>query len=398
MREETASGSQTSSAYDMNPYVALGAGTRRTPLGSYLHESGLQSVYLAGSRRDISLWRRNIGMVLSGLEVIESGPPIGVDGGMNVDDVPIAESMGGLGADRFVLFEARDQGQSSVYMMRTQSVSAEFGYITGGQIATLTVRLSAPAVRPVTIKVSAVEGQPIGAGSPVLSFAVGEQTKAIQVPTSAVTSNQVAYLEVSYNKVRQRVYGQVRRAKLSTFSLTPNYGRGGDVLTGTVRLGGHAPAGGTPIRISDSSGLVGTPATVTVPHNESEASFPITLFAPVATTTVTVTAIEDNVTISRRLTLLRSELHAISLSNAWVKGGTALALTIDLDAPAPAGGFVTSLATEGAVLPRAPVTLPLGARSIAATLYTSVVTADTPSIVHVSAQGRTRTKAVLVRP
>jgi hypothetical protein len=153
-----------------------------------------------------------------------------------------------------------------------------------------------------------------------------------------------------------------------------------------------------PVRVSDNSVLVGTPSVVTVPHGEREASFPITLFAPTSTTTVTVTAIEANVTLSKTLTLLRSELHAISLSNAWVKGGTALALTIDLDAPAPAGGFVTSVATEGAVLPRSPVTVPLGARSFAATLYTRVVTVDTPSIVHVSAQGRTRTKAVLVRP
>lgn len=398
LREETASGSQSSSAYELNPYAALGTGTRRTPLGSYLHESGLQSVYLAGSGRDISLWRRNLGMVLSSLGVIESGPPIGLDGGRSVDDVPIAESMGGMGADRFVLFEARDQAQSSVYVMRTQSVSAEFGYVTGGNTANLTVSLSAPAVRPLTINVTAVEGQPVGLGTQSITFGVGEQRKTLQLPTRPVSGKQLAYIELSYNKVRQRVYGEIRRAKLSVLTVTPNYGRGGDVLTGTVYLGGQAPAGGMPVQVSDSSGLVGTPASVTVPHGASETTFPITLFAPVATIIVTVTAIEDNVTLSKTLTLLRSELNTISLSNAWVKGGTALALTIDLDAPAPAGGLQCSVATEGAVLPRSPVTGRLGSRTAAATLYTSEVTADTPSVVHVSAQGRTRTKAVLVRP
>ncbi len=337
-------------------------------------------------------------MVLSSLGIVEPGLPIGVDGGMNVDDIPIAKATGGLGSDQFALFQARDQGQSSVYMIRTQSISANFGYVTGGQVANLKVSLSAPAVRPVTVKVRAVEGQPVGSGTQTITFAVGDQNKTLQVPTSPVSTKQMAYIELSYNKARQRVYGEIRRAKLSVFTLAPNYGRGGDVLTGTIYLGGQAPAGGMPVRISDSSGLVGTPASVTVPHGASEASFPITLFAPVATTTVTVTAIEDNVTLSRTLTLLRSELHAISLSNASVKGGTALAMTVDLDAPAPAGGLVCSITTEGAVMGRDPITVPLGARTMAVTLYTSVVTIDTPSIVSVSAQGRVRTKAVLVRP
>lgn len=389
VREETASGSQTSSAYDMNPYVALGAGTRRTPLGSYLHESGLESVYVAGSRRDISLWR--VGALGE-----DRGHPVGVDGGLNVDDIPIAKASNALLGD-YVLFEARDQGQSSVYVMRPQTVSAGFGAI-GGDPATFGVRLSSPATKPVTFKISAVSGQPAGAGTQTISFAVGDQAKSVQIPTLPVSEDQFAFMEMSYNNIRHRVYGQLRRPKMALFTVSANYGRGGDVLTGTVELTGQAPVGGMPVQISDSSGLVGTPAFVTVPHGQREATFPITLFAPTVTTTVTVTALDGQIQQRRTLTLLRSELHAISLSNAWVKGGTALALTIDLDAPAPAGGLVCSVATEGAVLPRSPVTVPLGSRSFAATLYTSTVTADTPSIVHVSAQGRTRTKAVLVRP
>ncbi len=242
------------------------------------------------------------------------------------------------------------------------------------------------------------DGQPVGSGSQLISFAVGELSKSVQVPTSPVSVKQMAYIELSYNKVRQRVYGEIRRAKLSVFTLTPNYGRGGDVLAGTVYLGGQAPEGGMPVRISDNSGLVGTPSFATVPHAASEMSFPITLFAPMATTTVTVTATEDDVTLSRTLTLLRSELQAINLSTSWIKGGTAVALTVNLDAPAPAGGVPCTVTTEGAALPRPPIHVPTGNRTASGTLYTSPVTADTPSLVHVSTQGRVRTKAILVRP
>ena len=82
---------------------------------------------------------------------------------------------------------------------------------------------------------------------------------------------------------------------LTGLSVSPTSVAGGGSATGTVTLGGPAPAGGVPVNLgSNQPGAASVPQTVTVAAGATSATFTVTTF-PVDTTTVQLSASLDGV-------------------------------------------------------------------------------------------------------
>jgi peptidoglycan/xylan/chitin deacetylase (PgdA/CDA1 family) len=104
---------------------------------------------------------------------------------------------------------------------------------------------------------------------------------------------------------------------LSALSVSPAIVVGGFSAYGTVMVSGAAPSGGVAVSLSDNSTAASVPANVTVPAGSSSATFEVTTSAVNSSTSVSISAAYDGVTLTATLTVTPVPLF---LSNSG--GGT----------------------------------------------------------------------------
>ena len=189
---------------------------------------------------------------------------------------------------------------------------------------------------------------------------------------------------------------------LAQVSATPASVIGGAAaVTGTVSLGGAAPAAGAVVTLvaSDPS-LVSFPAgnTVTILPGAASASFSIATSPVAAAAAVTISASWAGVTTTTQLALVAPySLSALSVTPASQYGIFTVPGTITLSAVADASATVSlsSSNTAVATVP-ATVTVPAGASSVTFPITLRPVTADTPVSISAVLAGITRNASVTV--
>jgi hypothetical protein len=162
---------------------------------------------------------------------------------------------------------------------------------------------------------------------------------------------------------------------------------GKENTTGTVYLITAAPAGGSVVELSSSSGAASVPATVTVPQGQNSVSFNITTTAVSAQTSVTFTA-TLNGSKTGSLTINPPSLTGISISDSSVIGGTSTTVTVSINTAAPSGGLAVTLSdnTTASGTPGT-LTIPEGATSGTATITTIAVSSNTTATITAAFNG-----------
>jgi RHS repeat-associated protein len=130
---------------------------------------------------------------------------------------------------------------------------------------------------------------------------------------------------------------------LSRPMLPPN-----ESATGTVTLGGPAPAGGATVSLRSSDARVAVPSSVVITAGNTTAVFGITQSGTPPAGPVTIEATYGFTHTAALQIPVSPALVALSLDATSVAGGAVVHGTATLDAPAPAGGARVALSSNAA--------------------------------------------------
>ena len=190
---------------------------------------------------------------------------------------------------------------------------------------------------------------------------------------------------------------------LTSLTVSPATVAGGSSATGTVTLGGPAPAVGVSVNLwSNQPHSASVPASVFIPPGETSGSFEVTTF-PGFPTTVQLSAQMDSGFEFSAITVNEAApapaLSAVTVNPTSVAGGNSSTGTVTLSAPAPNGGAVVSLSdNSSATTVPASVTVASGSSSANFTVTTSTVTTSTPVTITGTFGGTSRTVTLTVNP
>lgn len=162
---------------------------------------------------------------------------------------------------------------------------------------------------------------------------------------------------------------------IQSLTLNPTSVGGGTPSTGTVVLGGPAPAGGSLVTLAvDNSSAAQVPWSLLIPPGQTTATFTVTTFPVSSTTTVTVRAASPGPTVYAQLTVTPvMAVSGVSVVPATVKGGNSATGTVSLTLAAPNNLTVTLTSSDPAASVPQTVTVKKGAKSASFSINTSKV-------------------------
>ena len=243
----------------------------------------------------------------------------------------------------------------------TVTLSAAAG--AGG--ATVALSSSNPGVIPVPASVLVPEGQ-TAAQLNLVSAQVSTAT-TVQLSASLNGSSKSAAVTVEPQK------NDPPPPTLAGFSLSASTVTAGASMTATVTLSAAAGAGGAAVALSSSDpGVVPVPPSVTVPQGQTTATLTLATAKVDAAATVQLTASLNGSTKTATVMVEPQKgepaagvLKKISRTPSQVRPSGVFAVTVSLEAAAPAGGVLVSLsATKPFVRLPASAVVPAGARSV----------------------------------
>jgi hypothetical protein len=284
------------------------------------------------------------------------------------------------------------------------SLSVNPTSVTGGNSSTGTVTLSGAAPSGGAIVTLSSSNTTAARVPSSVTVVAGATSATFTVSTNAVGASTTVTIFADYSGATRSASLTVTPAPpppptLSSLSLNPTSVVGGaQSSTGTVTLGGPAPAGGAQVTLSSSNTTVArVPSSVMVAAGATNATFAVSTSAVAASTTITISAIYGGATRSASLTVTPAPpppptLASLTLDPASVIGGQSSTGTVTLTGPAPAGGAQVFLSSSNGVA-RVPssVTVPAGATSATFTVNTSFVLISTSATISASYNGTTRT-------
>jgi hypothetical protein len=233
--------------------------------------------------------------------------------------------------------------------------------------------------------------QAYGVSTSVASLVIDPAT-----PIILYAGTELGVFKSSDGGASWRPTGLFRHSPLISLSLDPTYVVYGASSTGTVTLVTAAPEGGTTISLSSDAPTVATvPTSVTVPAGATTANFTIT--SDLVTRIVRISATLEEVTLSANLAVYATALNSLSVNPAIVSAGTPATGTVQLWAPAPAGGATIALSSSDVAVAVVPpsVTVPAGATTANFAVSTGLVTS--PTTVTISADNY-RTELTVTPP
>ncbi|HWD42084.1 MAG TPA: PQQ-binding-like beta-propeller repeat protein [Fimbriimonas sp.] len=164
---------------------------------------------------------------------------------------------------------------------------------------------------------------------------------------------------------------------LKSISINPNSIYGGDQATATVQLTSAAPLGGMNLNLTSNAAFATVPATVTVPENQTSATFTVSTTALARTATATIGASDGTTTKSYPLSVKGIIVSSLSFSPATVIGTEDGTATLTLNHVAFGDGVTVNLSSDQPfVTPPDTVTVPAGQKSVTFSVDTDAVGAN----------------------
>ena len=237
--------------------------------------------------------------------------------------------------------------QVSVLAPVMASLTIEPNAVVGGSSATGTLELTSVAPSGGLV-VSLASNKADVVVPTTVTIPAGSTTVSFAVQTSKVSSDVTASVTATLNGNTRTTQVRVVSHQLATLAVTPSSVSGGTSFTGRVTLQQAAPAGGIVVSLASSDPAISLPVNLTIDAGKTTATFAGTTVAVTATKNVTITASLNGNSVTDTLRVVQPGVKSISLSPSTVTGGTGSQLTITLDAPAPADGWVVNLASSDA--------------------------------------------------
>jgi len=174
--------------------------------------------------------------------------------------------------------------------------------VVGGSPSVCTVTLGTAA--PTGGAVIALNSSSTSATVPAsITVAAGATTATFNIKTVPVSATATANVSGSYSGAVNTVSVTIKTPNITGLTLNPTSVAGGSSSTGTVTLGGAAPAGGFSITLKSNSSDATVPSTITIPAGATSATFTITTSSVTANVNATITATFGASTKSVTLTI-----------------------------------------------------------------------------------------------
>jgi thermitase len=186
---------------------------------------------------------------------------------------------------------------------RVQSVAVSPAAITGGQSATLTVRLTMPAPAG-GVQVSLQSNAPQASLPASVIVPAGQSSMSVQVATHPVAQRVHATLTAALNGSQASTTLTISPPAPISLTLSPSTVAGGSSATASVLLNGSAPPGGLWLRVSHNNpNRVWTPSQVYVPAGMRSVRFTVYTYRGRGVASVQITVATDGGSRSAILTV-----------------------------------------------------------------------------------------------
>jgi hypothetical protein len=176
---------------------------------------------------------------------------------------------------------------------QVQAVSVSPAVVAGGQVATLTVRLAAPAPAG-GVQVSLSSGSSQASLPASVLVPAGQSSASVRVETSPVAQRMRATLTATLNDSHASTELTINPPAPIALTLSPSAVPSGRSATARVFLNASAPPSGLWLRVSNSNpNRVWTPSQVYVPAGARSAQFPVSTFPGRGAVSVQITVATD---------------------------------------------------------------------------------------------------------
>ena len=240
--------------------------------------------------------------------------------------------------------------------------------VVGGSPSTATLTLSGAAPTgglAITVLSNLADAQVPSS----VTVPAGTSTATFNITTSAVTKTSNAVIlatdangrhAIAELKITAPIVVDIRSLGLDAARVV-----GGGTATGIDEWNSEAPTGGLLITLASSETFAQVPANVTVAAGSKKATFTITTTDVTTSGTATITGTDPNSkTAKATLDVVPFRLVGVAVSPAVIKGGDTATGIVLLNAAAPTGGIVITLASNQTSLQvPASVTIPAGSLS-----------------------------------
>ncbi len=291
------------------------------------------------------------------------------------------------------------------------TVSLNPSSVIGGTGVNGTITLNGPAQAggvAVTLSSNSPAATPQAA---TLTVPAGQSSLPFTLTTNPVATNTTATISAvapTGSPITQTL--AIQAAVLATTTLnratvTPQAASDVGSVSGTVTLTGKAPSVGTQILLTSSNAAAASvPASVTVPANQTSATFVVTVVPVVSSASATITATRGAITNTQNLTVQPPSVTSFTFNPASLAGqsnnsGTS-AGSFALDGPVPSAGLtLTSSSNSPIVTVTNPsLFLPAGVTTGIVNVRASPVDVTTPVTVTATLASSNRAGTVTVVP
>lgn len=298
--------------------------------------------------------------------------------------------------------------------VETRGVVISPATVEGGTPSTGTVTLKSPAP-PGGIAVKLGTSHPQAARVPAsITVPEGATQATFPITTFPVPFDIDSFVDVSAGAGLSRQFIFVKPPggpRLTSLTLNPTSASGGTTVTGTLQLSGPVPFATWPAldgaRVSVASSdptVAGFQPFITVSPGASSATFTFLVRSIPANTTVQIRAAYDDVTLAAPLSVSAGPpvtLTSVNLNVSNVASGQGGIATVQLSAPAPAGGIVVRFSANPPVImfsSNPEVVVGQGSSSASAAFIANPVDATTVATITASYGSSSASAGVTVRP
>ena len=305
----------------------------------------------------------------------------------------------------------------------TRTITATRGSVS--KTALLTLK-AVPKLATLTLNPTTVYGRQDSVGTITLTAAapaggttvtLADNSASIVTPASALVPQattsvqftvQTLKVGVSATRTITATLNSVNRVAsltltpgpdLYSLQIQPNVITGGETTSAVTMVTTNANNGPIQVAISDNSGSIGTPASVTVNNGTAFAGFNITSTPVASSATRQVTATLWGVSKSASITLHPTPILAsLSISPNSVQGGQGTTGTVTYHVPAGSNAVTNLTDNSGSISTPANVTVPNGATQGNFAIATSAVSSTATRTVTATRNGVTKTASLTLTP
>ncbi len=270
------------------------------------------------------------------------------------------------------------------------------GSVAGGGTAVGTVSLtgSAPAGG---YKIGINSSKPSVASVPSsVTVPAGANFATFNITTSAVNPSTSVIISVSANGIGLSQPLKVLYINLGFLSVSPTSVVGGSTSTGTVSLGGTAPAQGYTVALSSNLPGVTVPASVWIAGGGTSASFVVSTSPVPVNTVTTITAAAAGGYTTANLSINAASVSGLTFNQSQVIGGGSVTGTLGLSNPAPAGFSVQLSSSDPSVWVPTSVTFTAGSTTANFTAISVPVAVNTPVSIYATSNNQTTSASLTV--